>query len=108
MRRGDTARAIELYKPLVNASDEIQRAQARYGLALAFDHQGDDVQAVRTLEGTVADSSALGQHIAELRARIDSDDGEPICVLTLIKCHPLGLKCRALPKFKPSRRNQND
>jgi ABC-type branched-subunit amino acid transport system substrate-binding protein len=70
LRRGDTARAIEVYKPLVNASDEIQRAQARYGLALAFNHAGDDVQAVRVLEGTVADSSALGQHIAELRARL--------------------------------------
>jgi ABC-type branched-subunit amino acid transport system substrate-binding protein len=70
LRRGDNAKAIELYKPLVNAADDTQRAQARFGLALSFDHQGDDVQAVHVLEGTVADSSALGQNIAELRAKL--------------------------------------
>lgn len=70
LRRGDVQKAIEIYKPLVNATDDVQRAQARFGLALAFDHAGDDVQAVRVLEGTVADASALGKNIAELRARL--------------------------------------
>jgi ABC-type branched-subunit amino acid transport system substrate-binding protein len=70
LRRGDAPGALALYKQLVNNPDPALRAQARFGLALALDHTGDDVQALRALEGTPADETALGKAIGQLRAEL--------------------------------------
>ena len=62
--------AVELYTPLVNSRDLDLRAQARYGLALAYSQLGEDEQAYRVLEGTLRDMSPLGLAVGHLRGQL--------------------------------------
>ncbi|PIZ29766.1 MAG: hypothetical protein COY40_06255 [Alphaproteobacteria bacterium CG_4_10_14_0_8_um_filter_53_9] len=68
--RGRYAEAVEIYRVLVNQGTEGEKGQSRLGLAAALSQMGEDEQALRVLEGTVADRTPLGQEVAALRGRL--------------------------------------
>ena len=62
--------AVELYKPLVNNANGVVRGQSRYGLALALSQLGEDEEAFKVLDGTLRDTTPLGQAVGDLRGRL--------------------------------------
>ncbi len=70
LRQGETQRAIQIYQQLLNTSDEGQRAQARYGMAVALSQLGQPQQALNVLESTPANDSPLGQALGTLRGEL--------------------------------------
>lgn len=70
LRQGETQRAVEIYRQILNTPDESQRAQARYGMAVALGQLGQPQQALNVLESTPADDSPLGQAIGQLRGEL--------------------------------------
>lgn len=70
LRRFEWARAVDLYRPLVNASNSVARGQARYGLAVALSQLGHDKEALDALEGTLNDGTPLGKAVGVLRAEL--------------------------------------
>lgn len=70
LSQGRTAEAITALRPWVNHTNEGQRAQSRYLLALALDQQGQPEAALQTLEGSLTDDTPLGKAIGQLRGRL--------------------------------------
>lgn len=70
LRLNQWQEAVRLYTPLVNSNVPEQRAQARYGLAIAFSQLGEDAKALNTLDGTLQDNTPLGRAIGELRGNL--------------------------------------
>jgi ABC-type branched-subunit amino acid transport system substrate-binding protein len=70
LRRNQWAKAVELYRPLVNASNAAQRGQARYGLAVALAEMGMEAEAFSAMEGTLDDGTPLGKAVTRLRGQL--------------------------------------
>jgi ABC-type branched-subunit amino acid transport system substrate-binding protein len=70
LRKFQWQKAADIYTPLVNTSNPFDRAQARYGLALAYSQLGREKDALKVLEGTLRDETTLGRAVGNLRARL--------------------------------------
>lgn len=70
LRHNQWARAVDLYRPLVNLSSVEERGQARFGLAVALSQLGMESEALAALEGTLDDGTPLGRAVTQLRARL--------------------------------------
>ncbi|MCP5405665.1 MAG: penicillin-binding protein activator [Pseudomonadaceae bacterium] len=70
VQSGEFGEATTVYQALANINDRVKRAQARFGLAVALTQQGQDEAALKTLEGTPADDTELGQAVGDLRGRL--------------------------------------
>lgn len=68
LRANQWGKAVEFYRPLVNLAVPEQRAQARYGLAVALAQLGQEDKALSALEGTLSDGTPLGKAVGALRA----------------------------------------
>lgn len=70
LRANQWLRAVESYQSAVNVQDTEERAQARYGLAVALAQLGQEDKALTALEGTLADDTPLGKAIGTLRGEL--------------------------------------
>lgn len=70
LRQNQWSEAVRYYTPLVNVPVAEQRAQARFGLAVALAQLGDEKRALGSLEGTLQDETPLGQAIGDLRGHL--------------------------------------
>lgn len=70
LRARQWLRAVELYQQAVNLKDDEQRAQARYGLAVALAQLGQEDKALTALEGTLVDNTPLGKAVGTLRGQL--------------------------------------
>lgn len=70
LRRNQWSEAVRYFTPLVNVDTPEQRAQARFGLALALSQLGEDAKALQALEGTLRDETALGRAVGKLRGNL--------------------------------------
>lgn len=70
LKRNQWGEAVRYFTPLVNVDTPEQRAQARFGLAIALSQLGEDGKALDALEGTLRDETALGRAIGSLRGNL--------------------------------------
>jgi len=70
LRQGLAPEAVAVLRLLVNSNAPPIRAQSRYLLAIALDATGAPAEGLKALEGTLTDTTPLGQAIGTLRGQL--------------------------------------